>query len=346
MEGVLIGMGNPLLDATITVDAKYLEKYELQPANAILAEPKHDPIYADILARSDAKYGAGGAALNTIRAAQWMLQVPNASSYAGCVGNDKSAEILKNVLNEGGVAQHFVNTNDAPTGTCAVLIVDKDRSMVTKLGAAEKFSDAAFATEEIQAAMKKARLYFSTGFFLTVVPKSLVEMGKMSLENGKRFLFNLAAPFCIKFFWEPLVEVLKYADVVFCNDAEALVAGETNKWGSDLDVIAEKLAHLPLAEGKKSRTAVITAGPDNTVVYFNEKVYHFSPIKLTDDQIVDTNGAGDSFTGGFISQYLYHGMDKDLTEETLKRCIDAAHYAASKAISVVGCKFEGKPDFK
>ena len=51
--------------------------------------------YADILARNDVKYGAGGAALNTIRAAQWMLQVPNASSYVGCVGKDKNADILK-----------------------------------------------------------------------------------------------------------------------------------------------------------------------------------------------------------------------------------------------------------
>ena len=253
---------------------------------------------------------------------------------------------FRGVLNEGGVAQHFVNVNETPTGTCAVLIVDKDRSMVTKLGAAEKFTDADFKSAEIQAAMKKAKLYFSTGFFLTVVPDSLVEMGKLSLEPGKRLLFNLAAPFVIKFFWNPLAEVLKYADVVFCNDAEAAVVGEVNNWGSDLDVIAEKLAHLPLAEGKKSRISVITAGPESTIVYFNEKIYHFAPIKLRDEQIVDTNGAGDSFTGGFISQYLYHGMDKDLTEETLKRCIDAAHYAASKAISVVGCKFEGKPEFK
>ena len=45
--------------------------------------------------REDCEFSAGGSALNTIRAAQWMLQVDGASSYAGCVGDDKSAKILE-----------------------------------------------------------------------------------------------------------------------------------------------------------------------------------------------------------------------------------------------------------
>jgi adenosine kinase len=170
--------------------------------------------YADILARKDCAFGAGGAALNTVRAAAWMIQEGGVASYVGCVGEDKSSEILRfafdycpflkksslsyfpllyfsNVLSEGNVEQHFVSTKEAATGTCAVLIVDKERSMVTRLGAAEKFTDAAFQSEEVQKHMKAAKLYFSTGFFLSVVPNSLVSMGKLSTEQGKVcFLFS------------------------------------------------------------------------------------------------------------------------------------------------------------
>ena len=32
-------------------------------------------------------YMAGGATQNTIRVAQWLLQLPKAVSYIGCVGN-------------------------------------------------------------------------------------------------------------------------------------------------------------------------------------------------------------------------------------------------------------------
>ena len=32
-------------------------------------------------------YMAGGATQNTIRVAQWLMQMPKAASYIGCVGN-------------------------------------------------------------------------------------------------------------------------------------------------------------------------------------------------------------------------------------------------------------------
>lgn len=37
----------------------------------------------------DVQYIAGGATQNTIRVAQWMLQVPGATAYMGCIGDDE-----------------------------------------------------------------------------------------------------------------------------------------------------------------------------------------------------------------------------------------------------------------
>ena len=48
-------------------------------------------------------YIAGGATQNTIRVAQWMLQVPGATSYFGCVGSDHYAEQLREVATKDGV---------------------------------------------------------------------------------------------------------------------------------------------------------------------------------------------------------------------------------------------------
>ena len=39
-EGVIYGMGNPLLDISADVPTEYLEKHGLKPNDAILAEPK------------------------------------------------------------------------------------------------------------------------------------------------------------------------------------------------------------------------------------------------------------------------------------------------------------------
>lgn len=39
-----MGFGNPLLDISATVDDSFLEKYDLKPDDAILAEEKHRPL--------------------------------------------------------------------------------------------------------------------------------------------------------------------------------------------------------------------------------------------------------------------------------------------------------------
>lgn len=47
-------------------------------------------------------YSAGGATQNSIRFAQWILQAPGATSYMGCVGKDKFADILKETMDKAG----------------------------------------------------------------------------------------------------------------------------------------------------------------------------------------------------------------------------------------------------
>ena len=48
------------------------------------------------------------------------------------------------------------------------------------------------------------------------------------------------------------------------------------------------------------------------------------------EEIVDTNGAGDSFAGGFLSQYV---KGKDLA-----KCMRAGHWAAAVIIKRRGCQ--------
>ena len=52
-------------------------------------------------------YLPGGATLNTIRVAQWLLQKPGATTFFGCVGNDEAAEILKKSCLQYGVNVRF-----------------------------------------------------------------------------------------------------------------------------------------------------------------------------------------------------------------------------------------------
>jgi len=340
LKGALVVIGNPLLDISANVHQDMLDKYELKTGNAILADPsKHLPLYGELVKSFNPEYIAGGAAQNSARACQWMLQTPGVTSYIGCVGNDEYAKRIKEAAESYGVQTHYMIDSSKPTGTCAVLVKEKERSLVANLAAAESYRKSHFDTEEIQGLVKKANFFYATGFFLTHDGHDvLTEIGKHCKEHNKTFLFNLSAPFLIQFFWERMKAVLPYTDVVFCNEDEAAVLGKQQGWGSDLAEIAQKLADFPKENHNKKRMVIFTQGAKETVVYHDGKVHKFQPIPCKSEEIVDTNGAGDSFVGGFLSQYVQH--------KSLEVCISAAHYAAWECIKRSGATFPAKPNWK
>ena len=64
------------------------------------------------------EYIPGGATQNSIRIAQWMLQVAGATSYLGCVGKDDFGKKMKETATKDGVnvctgLLHTRSTNNA-----------------------------------------------------------------------------------------------------------------------------------------------------------------------------------------------------------------------------------------
>jgi len=338
LQGILLGIGNPLLDISAEVKTDLLQKYELKAGNAILAEEKHLPLYKELVDNYKVEYIAGGAAQNTIRSAQWMLQSPGATGYIGCIGNDENGKVIKAAAEKDGVTTHYLVDDKAPTGTCAVLVIDKERSLVANLGAANNYKIAHFESAAIQEIVEKAKYYYCTGFFLTVSPDTLISMGKHALKTNKYFLMNLSAPFLIQFFWDQMASVLPYADIIFCNESEAAALGAKQNWGDNLEEVALKLAEFPKENKTRTRMVIFTQGANQTIVCKDGKITKFTPIKCAPEEIVDVNGAGDSFVGGFISQFVQ--------EKSIDQAVAAGHYAAWECIRRPGCTFPPKPTFQ
>ena len=95
MAPIILGMGNPLLDISATVETPMLEKYNLKANDAILYE-KED-LYDELLANYKPDYIAGGATQNSCRVAQWLLPEAQSVAFFGCVG--KFRNILEFQLN-------------------------------------------------------------------------------------------------------------------------------------------------------------------------------------------------------------------------------------------------------
>ncbi|GJP47204.1 hypothetical protein CLOM_g6421 [Closterium sp. NIES-68] len=338
-EGVLLGMGNPLLDISAVVDEAFLNKYDVKLNNAILAEEKHVPMYQELKDKYPVEYIAGGATQNSIRVAQWMLQTPKAVSYMGCIGKDEFGKEMTKNCTSVGVNVHYREDDTTPTGTCAVLIVGGERSLIANLAAANCYKIDHLQAAENWALVEKAQFYYIAGFFLTVSPESIMAVAKHAAEKNKVFTMNLAAPFIAQFFTQPLMDALPYVDYLFGNETEAQTFAKVQGWETEnVQEIALKIAALPKVNEARKRVVVITQGKDDTVIAVDGKVTTHPVILVKKEDLVDTNGAGDSFVGGFLSQ-LVQGKE---TEE----CVRAGNYAANVIIQRSGCTFPEKPEFK
>merc|ERR1719222_264089 len=182
------------------------------------------------------------------------------------------------------VSKCYQKSDQHPTGRCAVLITGHDRSLVTKLDAANHFTVDHLEKPENWEVVEKAKVYYSAGFFITVSPDSMLKVAKHASEHvDKRFCVNLSAPFICQFFKDPLNQVLEYADIVFGNESEADAYAENNfEKGSytDRKDIAKKIAALPYKGIGKSRIVVITQGCDPCILAGNGEVSEIPVIKL------------------------------------------------------------------
>ncbi|KAI4365604.1 hypothetical protein MLD38_021572 [Melastoma candidum] len=338
-EGILLGMGNPLLDISAVVEDDFLNKYDVKLDNAIVAEDKHVPMYEDLISNYNVEYSAGGATQNSIKVAQWMLQIPGASSYMGCIGKDKFGEELKKSIKAAGVNVHYLEDESVATGTCASCVVGGERSLIANLAAANCYKSDHLKKPENWALVEKAQFYYIAGFFLTVSPDSIQLVAEHSAANNKVFMTNLSAPFICEFFKDVQEKALSYADYIFGNETEARTFSKVHGWETDdVKQIAIKLSQWPKVSGTHKRITVITQGPDPVVVAEDGKVKKFPVVPLPKEKLVDTNGAGDAFVGGFICQ-LVKG-------KPIEDCVKAGCYASNVIIQRSGCTFPEKPDFK
>jgi adenosine kinase len=76
---------------------------------------------------------------------------------------------------------------------------------------------------------------------------------------------------------------------------------------------------------------VLTQGIHDTIVAYDGIISKFAITKIASDKIVDTDGAGDAFCGGFMSQFVQG--------RPIKQCVAAGHYLAHVVIQETGTSF-------
>jgi len=320
----------------VNVDQEFLDKYGLKAGNATLATDTDRPLYPQIQAYKDVLYIAGGATQNSIRGAQWMNPDKKVTHYIGSVGNDENAEKLRAAAAVDGVQTHYYVCPKSKTGCCAVLIRDNERCLVADLAAANDYLHDHYLSPEIQNLVKTIDIFYSAGFFLTVSPQTVVEIGKHCAENNKILVWGVAAPFIVEFFYDRVESVLPYTDYVVGNETEAETLRVKLKL-KDIDEVMKTIAEYPKVNQKRKRTVIFTFGKDPVKIYQDGKLSTYEVPLLDKTKIVDTNGAGDAFLGGFLA-----GLMQD---QPLDTSVQAGLYSARHILQVSGTQYTGISDF-
>eukprot|EP00351_Strombidinopsis_sp_SopsisLIS2011_P002025 CAMPEP_0116876400 /NCGR_PEP_ID=MMETSP0463-20121206/8345_1 /TAXON_ID=181622 /ORGANISM="Strombidinopsis sp, Strain SopsisLIS2011" /LENGTH=250 /DNA_ID=CAMNT_0004522973 /DNA_START=369 /DNA_END=1121 /DNA_ORIENTATION=+ len=244
-------------------------------------------------------------------------------------------EVLEKETASSGVHANFSKDDETPTGTCAVVVVGKERSLCANIAAAAKYPTKHL--EDSMAYLEKATFIYSTSFFITSNFEALIKIGKYCAENNKPFGYNLSAVFLLQFFKDQLMEALSYSDYTFANEDEAdAFAKAMDQEGADRTKVAEMIVKSPKVNSKRNRVAVITQGPLPVIVArLDDKgeveIKNYEVPALEDEKIVDTNGAGDAFVGAFLAKLL--------EEASFDECVDAGIKLSGMIVQRSGATF-------
>jgi len=194
----------------------------------------------------------GGSVLNSARATNYMLNhqgIEEKVTYFGSISDDEYGKILEKALADVKIKGMFYKESGIQTGTCGVVVHQKERALCANLSAACKY-----ATSHLEANMAElqaAKLIYTSSFFITSNNEALQKVGKYAADNNVPLVFNLSATFLIQFSLNEVLAGLENADYVFANEDEADLWGTTMK----LESTDRKDVAIALAKYKKTNAA-------------------------------------------------------------------------------------------
>lgn len=162
-----------------------------------------------------------------------------------------------------------------------------------------------------------------------------------------------------------MLAAFPYVDILFGNEAEADAFAKANNLNAtDRRQIALKISEMVKINGKRKRIVVITQGAEVVLLAKDGTVTEHPVIKLPEEQIVDTNAAGDAFVGGEyrslaatagnlriipigkFSSFFSGFLAQLIQDKSLDTCIKCGIWAATQILQKSGCTYEGKPSFQ
>lgn len=211
-------------------------------------------------------------------------------SFIGKVGDDEhGAQSKKNYEDSGIDTTYLYTATGVPTGVAPIIVDSAGENVIIIVAGANN----ELTVDEVSA----AKATIAEASVLICQNEIPIEATQRSLElaraAGVTTIFNVAP--CPTDGYLPAA-LYAATDVLCVNETELQVLAGVKAAEDDLD------GYLAAAEELFSRgvgSVLVTLGGKGALVCTSGKAEHIKPVKLRPEQVVDTTGAGDAFTGAF-----------------------------------------------
>lgn len=279
------GVGNALVDIVTEVDIDFFEKNEVEKGLMTLVDEKRQLHLMKAIDMKRSKMSGGGSAGNTVVA---INQFGGKSFYSCLVAKDELGKFFLEDLKRNGVATNrfYDSCPEGHTGRCLVMTSpDAERTMNTFLGVSSFL-----APEHLDEKAIVNSTYVYLEGYLVSSPKGLEAMKeakKIAERNKVSTALTFSDPSMVKYFSKQMEDIVGASvDLLFCNEEEAMIFTGT----SSTTEAREKLKQV-------AKRFAITLGANGALIYDGDTFIQIEPYKV---RAIDTNGAGDMFSGVFL----------------------------------------------
>ena len=311
----LLGISNAIVDVLAHVDEDFLAKIGAPRGSmTLIDEDRAHEIYGMM---GPATEMSGGSVANSIAG---FANLGGSAAYIGRVKADQLGEIFVHDMQSLGVDIRLQPAEEgSPTARCHVLIdQDGQRTMQTYLGACTELSVSDVTTETVDS--PGVILIEGDVWDIAEGPALAAEAIRIARMNGSEVALSLSDSYCVQRHRDAFHDVVKDGvDIVLADEDEINELLQTDNFNDTTRRLADYDNLFSITRSEKG--SVIMHGDQNVV----------QPATPVED-IVDTTGAGDAYTAGFLFGYTQ--------KKSLEECAKLGTFCATQVIQQVGARIE------
>jgi sugar/nucleoside kinase (ribokinase family) len=260
---------------------------------------------------------SGGSVANTVAG---FANLGGAAAYIGRVKDDQLGEIFGHDMRSLGVDVRLRPASDGlPTARCHVLIDPHgQRTMQTYLGACTELRVSDITAETVGT----PAVILLEGYVWDIAEGPALAAAAMAIakDSSSQVALSLSDSFCVDRHREAFHNAVRSGvDIIVADEEEVAALLQT---GSHEETMAALKGYDNLFAMTRSEKGSVVVHGDEIVIQAATRV----------ENIVDSTGAGDAYTAGFL-----YGLTARMP---LKKCAELGTYCATRVIQQVGARIE------